>query len=147
MAPKKKRRVDQADFASLPQEENIASSNPRRSSKKSNSRKWEIYGIDTDELLAPFAPEEFSLPRRPSAQKPARHQCHKCGGNMQYGVVADDQGGGQANNRYWVSGEAAKALLEHKDLQLGADKVPISAFRCDRCGYLELYARDEFEPQ
>jgi hypothetical protein len=42
----------------------------------------------------------------------------------------------------WVPGSATKRWIGGIKASTGA--VPVAAFRCEACGYLELYARDEF---
>ena len=42
----------------------------------------------------------------------------------------------------WVQGSARKRWFGGIKWPKGA--VPVGAFRCEGCGYLELYARDEF---
>lgn len=74
---------------------------------------------------------------------PGELRCPKCQGAMVQGFVPDKEDCGFKLTS-WVEGPAhgtvenVKVKVEHR--------VPIGAFRCSGCGYLELYARPEFEP-
>ena len=64
--------------------------------------------------------------------------CSKCSGAMRHGLVLDrDAFGFQASG--WAPGEAHpptwKGVAPPKD-----DRIPIQAFRCEECGFVELYA-------
>jgi hypothetical protein len=69
-------------------------------------------------------------------------QCPKCNSPMQQGFVQDKG----LNMRYvsqWAAGPPQKSFW------LGTNPpdnlIPIGAFRCKSCGYLESYARNEFD--
>ena len=68
--------------------------------------------------------------------------CPKCNGDMVQGFVPDYSHSsifisgwhqGKPNKSFWT---VAKAPL--------AEGVPIGAFRCGKCGFLEFYADPEF---
>ena len=72
--------------------------------------------------------------------------CPKCGGAMERGFVLDNTYGSQLVSQ-WAPGipEASfwtgtKSIDEEK-------LIPLGAFRCADCGFLEFYARSEFAPQ
>jgi hypothetical protein len=72
-------------------------------------------------------------------------QCAKCNGEMVQGFVPDfAEGGtfvlgwhpGQPESSFWTRTKAK-----------ATEGLPIGAFRCKDCGYLELYAAPGFEAQ
>lgn len=63
--------------------------------------------------------------------------CSKCGSEMQEGFVPDNAHGAMLPSR-WAEGVPEKSFwtgTKQPDRQ-----VPITTFRCPRCGYLESYA-------
>ena len=70
--------------------------------------------------------------------------CVKCQGRMAQGFVVDLTHGG-ANVSSWVEGAAQKAWYGTKAPE--EKKLPVGAYRCSTCGFLEFYARDEFAPR
>ena len=72
-------------------------------------------------------------------------QCVKCGGSLEQGFVLDTTHGGRIVSQ-WVPGAPVKSFwvgtkVPEKKL------IPIAAFRCASCGFLEQYARPEFAAQ
>jgi hypothetical protein len=71
----------------------------------------------------------------------ASQNCPKCNGQMEQGFVLD-----KGLNMQYVSQWAAGP--PQKSFWLGTSPpdnlIPIGAFRCASCGYLESYARPEF---
>ena len=67
-------------------------------------------------------------------------RCPKCGGTVEPGFILDSAYGGPAPTR-WVAGYADRAYLA--DLP-NRRQIVIAAYRCTACGFVELYARDEF---
>ena len=68
-------------------------------------------------------------------------QCPKCNGRMEQGFVLDHTYGGRLVSR-WAPGAPQKSFWN--GTKLPDDSVPIGSFRCESCGYLELYARHKF---
>jgi hypothetical protein len=69
-------------------------------------------------------------------------QCPKCNGQMERGFILDQVPGGQIVSR-WIAGEPQKSFWT--GIKRPEEKgIPIGAFRCAACGFLESYARDEF---
>jgi hypothetical protein len=69
--------------------------------------------------------------------------CSKCNGPMTRGFVPDFFTHGATRVPGWQEGEPEKSFW----CGTNADRssiIPISAFRCDRCGFLEFYANPEF---
>lgn len=73
--------------------------------------------------------------------------CPKCQGTMVQGFIADFADMGQnANVSIWVEGPPQMSLLF--GAKTPKDKrIPIGTFRCAACGYLESYARPDFDRQ
>ena len=65
-------------------------------------------------------------------------RCPKCDASMTEGVIIDkDQG--MRNTITWLEGEPVKGWF---GVKLGGRKpLEIRTYRCNRCGYLESYAK------
>ena len=74
------------------------------------------------------------------AHSPER--CPKCGSGMEQGFVLDNTHGARVVS-HWAPGAPLKSFWVGTKLP-DEKQVPIGAYRCSSCGYLELYARDEF---
>ena len=73
-------------------------------------------------------------------------QCPKCDGRMEQGFILDFAHGGARLVSQWAPGEPHKSFW--MGTKLPEDKlIPIGTFRCESCGYLESYAREEFAAQ
>ena len=73
--------------------------------------------------------------------------CPKCQGTMVRGFIADFADMGQnANVSTWVEGPPHMSLLFGTKTPAAA-RVPVGTYRCSGCGYLESYARPEFDRQ
>ena len=70
--------------------------------------------------------------------------CPKCDGEMERGCLHESS---------WVKGQptipALVKALSWNIFTLPGEKryVPVATFRCQSCGFLESYAREEFEPK
>ena len=70
-------------------------------------------------------------------------RCPKCSGEMAQGFIVDHHAGGKRLVSSWVEGAPEKSFWHSTSVP--ADKcVPVGAFRCSACGFLESYARPEF---
>ena len=69
--------------------------------------------------------------------------CPKCGGEMCQGFILDLAHGAQRVVSQWVPGVPEKSFWMTTKLP-DEGLVPVAAFRCGGCGFLEHYARDEF---
>jgi hypothetical protein len=70
-------------------------------------------------------------------------KCPKCSGRMEQGFVVDHSyGSGARMVSEWAPGAPLKSFWT--GTKLPEDRVPIGTYRCASCGYLELYAREEF---
>lgn len=67
------------------------------------------------------------------------HNCPKCDGRMSEGFVIDE-GYGVAHVSTWQGGEPRRSIWTGLKTSK-EDQAKISTWRCDRCGYLESYAR------
>jgi hypothetical protein len=66
---------------------------------------------------------------------------------MVQGFIADFADMGQnANVSTWVEGPPHRSLFFGTKAPM-AKRVPIGTYRCSACGYLESYARPEFDRQ
>ena len=73
-------------------------------------------------------------------------RCPKCAAAMERGFILDIMEGGQAASR-WAAGAPTKAFWAGVKAVPADEVIPIAAFRCESCGYLESYARPEFAPR
>ena len=67
--------------------------------------------------------------------------CSKCPGPMVEGIIPDSSYAALLRSA-WVEGKPEKNLLGSLKVK-GKRTFPVVAFRCDRCGFLESYARPE----
>jgi predicted RNA-binding Zn-ribbon protein involved in translation (DUF1610 family) len=72
-------------------------------------------------------------------------QCTKCKGEMAQGFVAD-YSMAAALVASWHAGQPKKKLVGHTKAPR-AEGVPIGAYRCQNCGFLEFYADLGFAAQ
>lgn len=70
-------------------------------------------------------------------------RCPKCGGPMAQGFVADFDHGGSRHVASWVEGAPHKKFWVGTEIPAGKS-IPIGTFRCEKCGFLESFARPEF---
>jgi hypothetical protein len=63
--------------------------------------------------------------------------CLRCGESMKEGAIFDSAGG-QCG---WMSGLPRKGLTFSKGLK----PLPVTSFRCPKCGYLEFFAPSNWE--
>lgn len=71
--------------------------------------------------------------------------CPKCNGHMVQGFVLDNTYGSHDVSQ-WAQGAPVKSLWVGTKLPQH-EMVPIGAYRCEACGFLEFYARSEFAAQ
>lgn len=71
--------------------------------------------------------------------------CPKCHGEMVQGYVLDFTPAGVRVNK-WNAGIPKKAVGFGITVGItdSPSQIPIATFRCQSCGFLESYARDEF---
>ena len=73
--------------------------------------------------------------------------CPKCQGPMVQGFIADFADMGvNAIISTWVEGQPNSSFLFGTKTPL-EKRIPVGTYRCSACGYLESYARPEFERQ
>jgi hypothetical protein len=70
------------------------------------------------------------------------NQCPKCNGRMQQGFVLDNTYGARVVSQ-WAADAPLKSFWTGTKPPEG-DLIPIGTYRCESCGYLESYAREEF---
>jgi hypothetical protein len=67
-----------------------------------------------------------------------RHDCPKCSTPMLEGFIVDETYGAHAQSK-WSPGEPKRSFW--KGLKLEPAKIlPVTTWRCERCGLLESYA-------
>ena len=64
--------------------------------------------------------------------------CSKCGGRMSEGFLLDHTYGSQ-KDIHWVEGAPEKSIWTGVKTK-GRQQLPVSSYRCERCGLLENYA-------
>ena len=69
-------------------------------------------------------------------------RCPKCGSGMEQGFVLDNSYGTRVVSQ-WAAGAPLKSIWMGTKLP-DPNLVPIGAYRCSSCGFLEQYARQEF---
>ena len=75
-----------------------------------------------------------SSPREPA--------CGRCGIALERGFVLDTTYGGFTNAK-WVEGAPRKGFWMMGFLLLsGRRRIPVVAYRCPQCGWLDLYAHE-----
>ena len=73
-------------------------------------------------------------------------QCPKCKGEMVQGFVPDFFQHGATYVEAWHPGQPKKSFWTRTKARV-AEGVPIGAFRCRKCGFLEFYADAKFKAQ
>jgi Domain of unknown function (DUF6487) len=68
--------------------------------------------------------------------------CPKCSGEMVQGFIVDRSGSKFIRVSSWVEGTPEKSFWSGTIAQ---GHVPVGTFRCSACGFLESYARPEFD--
>ena len=69
--------------------------------------------------------------------------CPKCNGKLVEGFIPDSNPGMVFVNT-WVEGPPEKSFIRGTKIE-GKRRFYASTYRCEKCGYLESYARDEVE--
>jgi len=68
--------------------------------------------------------------------------CPKCSGHMESGFILDQAPGGAKLQANWVEGPPTPSFWTARGrLKIqGRERLPVTTFRCDVCGYLESFA-------
>lgn len=69
-------------------------------------------------------------------------KCPKCSGAMVQGFIPD-YSDGPIYVEDWIEGQPAKSFWTKTKAAKG-EGIPIGAFRCEKCGFLEFYADSKF---
>ena len=72
-------------------------------------------------------------------------KCPKCQGKMIQGFIPDYAEGAKFVTS-WVDGHPKSSAWAYTKVPLGGG-IPVAAFRCQGCGFLEFYADDRFAAQ
>ncbi len=90
--------------------------------------------------------DEVNEPQAPSTPSP--RLCPKCRGTMFFGFIPELRGEDEASLLRWHFGNPSPALeagasrpVPGDEVELYAGGLVINAYRCDACGYLELFAQ------
>lgn len=75
-----------------------------------------------------------------SVAREERTQCAKCGGAMEEGFEISGPMGHAMKPDEWVGGAPEPSIWTGTKLR-GKERRPIVTYRCERCGFLESYAR------
>jgi hypothetical protein len=70
-------------------------------------------------------------------------KCSKCQGEMVQGFIPDYAPGFSKYVTSWVEGSPKRSSITYTRVPIGGG-VPIAAFRCKGCGYLQFYADENF---
>ena len=73
-------------------------------------------------------------------------RCPKCGGEMEQGFVMDFGDKYLRKVSSWAKGSPRLNWIDNTKVP-EEGLIPIGAFRCSSCGFLEYYAREEFGAQ
>jgi predicted nucleic-acid-binding Zn-ribbon protein len=68
--------------------------------------------------------------------------CPKCGGPMRQGYIATRRDRFSSVEADWIEGEAADSFWIGQYGVKAKSGLPVTALRCQSCGYLESYARE-----
>ena len=73
-------------------------------------------------------------------------KCPKCQSALVQGFIPDYAPNNAKYVSSWVEGQPQKSWWEWTKVPFGGG-VPIAAFRCEGCGYLEFYADEKYAAQ
>lgn len=88
-----------------------------------------------------------SFTKKGSPMNETQPTCPKCDGKMIQGTVVSPWGRSLIPGGTWTEGLPKVSLLWGLKLPHGKKSIPIGTYRCQSCGFLEAYARPEFEIQ
>ena len=69
-----------------------------------------------------------------------RRDCPKCQGTMAEGFIKD-MGHGAIYASEWVEGAPEQSFWTGGVKARGKEQRPVITFRCEKCGFLEFYAK------
>lgn len=78
-----------------------------------------------------------------SDQRASESRCPRCGGEFEPGFLLDRFLGSKGQELLWAEAALASTSLSSSDALTGHPReglVPVDAWRCVGCGFLELYA-------
>ena len=96
-------------------------------------------------LAHEYKPNRHYNPEREVLMSANSYVCSKCNGNMEQGFILDNTYGARVVS-HWAAGAPQKSFWVGTKLP-DVELIPIGAFRCSSCGYLESFARPEFAAQ
>ena len=69
-----------------------------------------------------------------------RLECLRCRAKMEPGYLLDIAYGGKTAQEKWTAGAPEPSVWTGLKLR-GKQQLPVTTYRCPKCGYLESYAR------
>ena len=66
-------------------------------------------------------------------------KCLRCGSEMALGFLKDGQHGNVDVAR-WIEGEVRRGFFGGVKMPPHRDQLPVQAYRCRKCGWLDLFA-------
>ncbi len=69
---------------------------------------------------------------------PRSHRCAKCENVMEAGYVLDQTYGAMTQSQ-WIDGAPEQGFWTGLKVR-GHQRLPVTTYRCTKCGYLESYA-------
>lgn len=72
-----------------------------------------------------------------------KNNCPKCNGQMEQGFIPDYSHGGTVAVGSWHKGLPKKDFWT-RTKAIRWEGIPMAAFRCSACGFIEIYSREEF---
>jgi hypothetical protein len=70
-------------------------------------------------------------------------RCPKCSGDMEPGFIVDRAHANLNRQAAWVEGVATAGFWPDSVKMRGREALPVTTFRCHRCGYLESFAEQD----
>ncbi len=67
-------------------------------------------------------------------------ECPRCRGSMEQGIIMDKQHYGLPGAPEWLEGPPERSIWTGLKMK-GREVLSVLTYRCERCGYLESYAR------
>jgi len=74
-----------------------------------------------------------------------RLECPRCGKRLQPGFLLEKGDADRNSTTQWIEGLPDKSFWTGLTIK-GRQSLPVSTFRCERCGYLESYAGYDLQP-
>ena len=70
--------------------------------------------------------------------------CPRCNGKMEIGLIMDRGHGNALAEQQWIEGEPSRSFWFGLETR-GKERMKVTTYRCETCGYLESYANEHVE--